>query len=145
MRILVVDDELVSRKKMRRIMSNFGDCDMAENGRQALAAFESSWERLMPYDLLMLDIHMPELDGTEVLKTIRQREAEMGVAHGAGLRIVMVTAVSDGNMVSSSLASGCDEYIVKPFDILTVTEKIRRLFVDDPEFRDLGPDNRLGS
>ena len=68
MRILVVDDELVSREKMKRIMSSLGECDEVTSGQDALKAFMDASAEQKQYDLITLDISMPEMDGTEVLK-----------------------------------------------------------------------------
>lgn len=59
MRILIVDDELVSREKLRNIMHNFGQCIVVENGVDALRVATSQ----NPPDLILLDIMMPEMDG----------------------------------------------------------------------------------
>ena len=128
MRILVLDNEPVSRKKMQKIMKNFGGCDAVAEGAQALAAFEEAWEDLMPYDLIMLDIVIPEMDGWQVLAEIRKREDKMGLSPTARVKTIMVTGKSDAESVLSSLKVGCDDYIVKPFDIITVKRKIAELF-----------------
>ncbi|HPS93510.1 MAG TPA: response regulator, partial [Deltaproteobacteria bacterium] len=64
MKILVVDDELVSRMKMKRIMDSLGECKEADMGSQAVALFRDAWKREAPFDLITLDITMPEMDGT---------------------------------------------------------------------------------
>jgi len=59
MRILIVDDELVSREKLRKIMDSFGQCIVVENGADALRVATSQ----NPPDLILLDIIMPEMGG----------------------------------------------------------------------------------
>lgn len=73
MRILIVDDEL-SRKKAQRILSQHGQCDIAINGTEALDAFRLAHEEGKPYDLITMDILMPDIDGIEALKGIREWE-----------------------------------------------------------------------
>ena len=67
MKILVVDDELVSRKKMQKIMELVGECVVAENGTDAVAAFKEAIENESPFDLISLDIAMPDMSGIEAL------------------------------------------------------------------------------
>ena len=84
MRILVVDDELVSREKMKHIMSSLGECDEAASGQDALKAFSEARTDGKQYDLITLDISMPEMDGTEVLGRIRTMEKEEGIPKESG-------------------------------------------------------------
>jgi two-component system chemotaxis response regulator CheY len=75
MKILVVDDDPVSRKMLQKIMSSFGECEEVENGKAAIKSFEQAWANFTPsFDLITLDIRMPEMDGTEVLNRIRELE-----------------------------------------------------------------------
>jgi two-component system chemotaxis response regulator CheY len=75
MKILVVDDDPVSRKMLQKIMSSFGECEEVENGKAAIKSFEQAWANFTPsFDLITLDISMPEMDGTEVLNRIRELE-----------------------------------------------------------------------
>lgn len=130
MRILIVDDELVSRKKLEVILSSFGETLAVESGAEALTAFEGAWEEFKPFDLICLDINMPEMDGKQVLTQIRQLEEDMTLGGQARARIVMATALSDPGSVTEAMASGCDDYVVKPFQPAKIKEKITRLFAD---------------
>lgn len=71
MKILIVDDEFVSRKKAQKIMSQYGECDTTINGTKALEAFKLAHEERDPYDLITMDIMMPDMDGIETPKRIR--------------------------------------------------------------------------
>lgn len=124
MKILVVDDELVSREKMKRIMSGIGECDEASEGLSALEAFERASGGGAGYDLITLDISMPEMNGTEVLGRIREMERERGTGRDSQVKIFMVTASSDKDTIVSCIKSGCNDYIMKPFSTDTVTKKL---------------------
>ncbi|SDB03074.1 two-component system, chemotaxis family, response regulator CheY [Desulfonatronum thiosulfatophilum] len=127
MKILVVDDELVSRKKMQVIMENFGECMAVESGPMGLDAFADAISKGKPYDLVTLDVAMPDMDGTEVLFFIRELEKEHGIRRKKGVKAIMVTALADKNTVITSIQAGCDAYVVKPFDKYTILEKMKQL------------------
>ena len=79
MRSLVVEDDFTSRFLLQTILSTYGECHGAVNGREALEAYKASKEKGEPFDLICLDIMMPEMDGQEVLKEIRDIEKEEGL------------------------------------------------------------------
>ena len=127
MKILVVDDELVSRKKMQKIMDSLGECEPVESGSSAISAFKTAWENGRPFDLITLDVSMPEMDGTEVLYEIREIEKEKKVPRDKQVKIMMVTSHSDKETVTTSIQAGCDDYIIKPFERKTVIEKLEKI------------------
>ncbi len=127
MKILVVDDEMVSREKMKMIMGHFGQCEAVENGAEAMEAFAKAWESWTPYDLISLDVQMPQMDGMEVLGKIRGLELQKGVSENHRAKIVMVTARADKGTIVSCIQGGCNEYVVKPFDKATVAKKLAKL------------------
>ncbi|MBF0225174.1 MAG: response regulator [Desulfobacterales bacterium] len=127
MKTLVVDDELVSRKKMHKIMESFGESTAVENGTDAIKAFKKSWEMGIPYDLITLDIAMPDMTGIQVLTKIREIEKEKNIPEEKLVKIMMVTSHSDKEIVISSMKAGCNNYIVKPFDKERVLKKMETL------------------
>ena len=127
MRILVVDDDGPNRKLLTNIASKIGECEGAEGGQEALSAFIKAWEDWRPFNLIFLDVLMPDLDGREVLLKIREIEKEKKVSEQHQVRVIMVTGVSEEETVMDCLRNGCDEYIVKPIDILLVLEKMKKL------------------
>jgi HD-like signal output (HDOD) protein/FixJ family two-component response regulator len=124
MRILVVDDELVSREKMKHIMSSLGECDEVASGQDALKAFLDARTDGKQYDLITLDISMPEMDGTEVLGRIRTLEKEDGTPKEGQVRIMMVTGSSEKDTILTCIKEGCNDYIMKPFNKETVVKKL---------------------
>jgi two-component system chemotaxis response regulator CheY len=127
MRILVVDDELVSRKKMEIIMSTFGECVAVDTGESALKAFGDAIVNGAPFDLITLDVSMPEMDGTEVLYEIRKIEKKSNLPRKRWSKIIMVTAQSDKETVTLCIQVGCDNYISKPFDRAIIAKKLAEL------------------
>ena len=127
MKTLVVDDELVSRKKMQKIMVNLGECEEVESGSAAITAFKKALENRTPFDLITLDIAMPEIDGIEVLFEIREIEKEKKIPREKQVKILMVTAHSDRDNIITCIQAGCNDYIVKPFDREMVIEKFEKI------------------
>jgi len=116
MRILIVEDEFVSRKKAQKIMAQYGECDVAANGTEALEAFRLAHDEDKAYDLITMDILMPDMDGIEALKRIREWEKSQNIQLGTGVKVVMVTASKASDSVLSAFNEGCESYLVKPFD-----------------------------
>jgi CheY-like chemotaxis protein len=125
--ILIVDDELVSRRKMEVIMKSFGTCETADTGEAAMAAFCGAWEHWCPFDLITLDVSMPGMDGTEVLRNIREKERAKGVPASRRVKIVMVTGRLDKITILNCMQAGCDGYVSKPFDGYKVRQQVIKL------------------
>jgi len=127
MKILIVDDEFVSRKKAQKIMSQYGECDVAIRGSEALEAFLFAHKEGEPYDLITMDILMPEMDGIEVLKQIRAWEKSRDIHIGEGVKVLMLTATKTSDTVLSSFNEGCEAYIVKPFNKDKLARRLSQL------------------
>lgn len=127
MKILIVDDELVSRAKMRKIMTRYGRCAEAENGMQAMEMIAGAVAAGNMYTLMTLDVDMPEMSGVHVLKKVREMEQAVHDADAVPMKIVMVTSMGDRETFSESLFAGCDDYIIKPFQPETIHRQMRIL------------------
>ena len=124
MKILIVEDELVSRKKLEKILSGYGNCDVTVNGIEGVKAFEAAWEIGAPYDLICMDIMMPEMDGKEALEKIREIEKEKGM-QGREVKVLMQTSLEDSKNVLDAFNRGATSYIVKPVDGEKLLKEIR--------------------
>ncbi|NTV29797.1 MAG: response regulator [Candidatus Omnitrophica bacterium] len=114
LRILVVDDNMANRQFLVELLSEKAQCECASGGRAAVQAYQASITEKEPFDLILLDIAMPEVDGLEVLGAIRETEKKAGVTLGEGLPIIMATAHEQPFM--KAFNSGCDDYVLKPID-----------------------------
>ena len=116
MKILLVEDDAVGRKVATRLLDQMGHkVDKAENGLEALARLERN-----KYDLILMDIQMPELDGVETTRRIRQ--AEVGMREHTP--IIALTAHALAGDRERFLAAGMDEYIAKPIQVAELFEKL---------------------
>ncbi|CAB1062876.1 hypothetical protein D1BOALGB6SA_7658 [Olavius sp. associated proteobacterium Delta 1] len=131
MRTLIVDDEMVSRTKLELIMEYFGDCQALEHGNDALAAFHEAHQNDDPFDLIMLDINLPGMDGIQLLTAIRNAEKELNIAKSRQAKILMTSSYRDKERIVASVQSGCDDYIGKPFDLDLIRNKLDKLGVKE--------------
>jgi len=127
MKILIVEDDFTNRKIMQKILSIYGDCDMAFDGNEAIEAFQQSLEENKPYDLICMDIMMPNMDGQEALTRIRKLEKDSGIATRKEVKVIMTTALDDPRNVVASLKSGASSYIVKPISKQKLFDEISKL------------------
>jgi two-component system chemotaxis response regulator CheY len=127
MKLLIVDDDHKNRKVLTAMVDELGECEVVDSGKKAVSAFIKAWESWRPFDLILLDIYMPEIDGTHVLRKIREIEIEKNISETHHVKIIMVTALSEKKMVLECMRDGCDDYIVKPIDGRSLFEKIKKL------------------
>ena len=95
MKILIAEDDRLSRTFLEEFMKEYGTCDSAEDGMAALDYYLDSLNKGEPYDLLCLDIMMPKVDGLKVLKVIRGLEKQHNIPVGQHLKVIMMTAIAD--------------------------------------------------
>lgn len=110
-RILICEEGFGSRKILARILSDVGEVDVAINGREALDAVRSARESGEPYDIITLDLMMPEMDGQEALRRIRELEER---DHTERATILITTATNDPQAVCAAFREQCDGYLIKP-------------------------------
>ena len=127
MKSLIAEDDLTSRTLLESYLKVYGAINVAENGKEAVEAVRLALEANEPYDLVCLDIMMPEMDGQEALKQIRQLESEAGVTAEKRARVIMTTAHADRDNVLEAIQGQCDYFLVKPIDKRALLEELRRL------------------
>ena len=110
-RILVCEDDFGSRKILSRILSSVGIVDTASNGREAVDAVAAGMAGEERYDIIALDLQMPEMGGHDALKEIRRREEELGHERAT---ILITTANEETSSVMEAFREQCDGYLLKP-------------------------------
>jgi two-component system chemotaxis response regulator CheY len=127
LKILVAEDDFACRKLLQSFLSEYGDCFVVINGHEAVEAVKDALDEGQPYDLICLDIMMPEMDGHEALESIRKVENEHGIAGLDGVKVIMTTALSDSASVIGAFKAGCEAYIVKPLGKRNLFEEMEKL------------------
>ncbi len=127
MKALIVDDDFTSRLLLQETLKEYCHVHAAVNGREAVDAVRIALESGAPYDLICLDIQMPEMEGQEGLKRIRELEASHGFPFPNGSKIVMTTALADRSTVLESMKYQCDYYLAKPIERRKLLDELRRM------------------
>ncbi len=116
MRTLIVEDDFTCRLLLQSLLAQYGECHVAVNGKEAVAAFRAAQQNGQTYDLICMDIMMPEMDGQTAIREIRALEEAGGTLSTHGAKIIMTTALDDVKNVVQSFKSLCDAYLFKPID-----------------------------
>lgn len=114
MKALVVEDEFISRNILLAFLSDRGQCDVAINGREAVEAFERAYTEGAPYDLVCLDLSMPEMNGHDALRHMRFTEVKQGIYGLDRVRIIITTVHWDAENMFPAFRGECDGYLAKP-------------------------------
>ncbi len=114
-KILIVDDEETMRLLLRHELEQRGfDVDEAESGEIAIEKLQKIY-----FNVVLLDIRMPGMDGMEVLRNVRQ--------NNLADKVIMLTGVDELKIARDSLTLGANDYLTKPYDIITLSACINRV------------------
>lgn len=127
MRILIAEDDLMSRKFLVEFLSSYGECDQVIDGIETLDAYMIALKEKNPYSLVCLDIMIPKIDGVKVLKAIRDLETQKGILPEKRAKIIMISALPESTFVKKAYEVGCDAYIGKPIDTHKLIEYLGKL------------------
>lgn len=119
LKVLVVDDEPETAAAHRDFIARvdgYWTGAVAGNGQQALALLAQARDAAEPFDLVLLDMTLPDLHGIDVARRIRGQGLTVG--------IIAITAVRDLEVVRSAVASGITQYLIKPFSFAAFAEKL---------------------
>lgn len=115
MRVLIVEDQANMLSYLKRVLEEQGYAvDVAQNGREAL-----EWASIVKFDLIVLDIMLPEIDGLTVCRRLRNQ--------GNQAVVLMLTARDTVDDRVTGLDAGADDYLVKPFELKELLARLRAL------------------
>jgi two-component system chemotaxis response regulator CheY len=127
MKTLIVEDDFISQQVMKELLSTYGEVNVAGDGNEALQIFIENLEDISSrFDLILLDIMMPEIDGLEALQYIRNLEDAYSISGLDAVKVVMTTALDSFENINKAFKNQCDAYLVKPID----RPKMERLLKD---------------
>lgn len=127
MKTLIVEDDFTSRLFLQEVLKEFGEIHLAVNGQEGLTAFQEALNQGKPYNLICLDIMMPEMSGEELLKAIREAEITSGITHDKQTKIIMTTALYDFETVMNAYSGLCDAYLCKPIRKDRLFEELEKI------------------
>jgi two-component system chemotaxis response regulator CheY len=122
MRALIVDDSRFIREYMRQNMERFGwACSEAHDGLDAVCRLRQMAAAGDGFDLMLVDLNMPVLDGLACVKQVRDEDL------APHTRVMMVTTEADDSFIAQALDHGADEFLMKPFSAQSLREKLALL------------------
>ena len=128
LRCLIVEDDELSRELLALQMEAYALCDQAANGREGVEHFSAALAAGQPYDLILLDIVMPEMDGLEAAKAIRSHEEQQGIKIDKGVQIVVLSSLSTPqDVIQAYVAAQSSAHLVKPVQPEKLVKTLRKL------------------
>jgi len=128
MRVLIVDDDYYSRSFLEYILHPYAVCDVAENGEEAVMAFQRALKDRKPYDLVCMDLRMPEVDGSVAMREIRDVEKDHGVERDSRAKIIITSVLEDAEDTHNAMFLGdATAFLQKPIEEKALLIELRRL------------------
>lgn len=127
MKVLIVEDEITSAFLMERAVSALGEPTVVNDGASALKLIQEAYDGDSRFDCIVLDLHLPGIDGIELLHSLRKFEELKGVTQGQGTPVLVVSAHSDPHSIHETLAEGAVDFLSKPVTLKKIREKVHRM------------------
>jgi two-component system chemotaxis response regulator CheY len=125
-KVLVADDDLENRKVLLDGLKNLAECSVALTGQEAVDLYQKASKTKIPFDFVLLDVTMPEMDGFQALKAIRSYEEKAKDCKQESF-VIMITAYRDSLMEKYNM--GWDDFITKPVDAKTLINHMKSLIL----------------
>ncbi len=133
LKILIVEDEIVCRMLLEEMLAPSGDCQVVTNGHDAVRLLEDAYnEPDGRFDLVCIDIMMPEMSGHQVLRELRRIEERKKIGGMDTTKVLMITALNDTiNIMEAMIVGRCEAYLSKPVSRESLEEQLRFLHLID--------------
>nr|WP_320190520.1 HDOD domain-containing protein [uncultured Desulfobacter sp.] len=127
MKILIVDDENISRNILLAKMTDMGTCIAVDNAKEALAEIDKAKKENQPFDLITLDVSMPGMGGQELLEHIRKKEDQNKIPKKDRAKIIMITARMNLGTINACIKRGCSGYLTKPVSKVQLVQSLSQI------------------
>ena len=127
LRILIVEDDFASYKVLQEYLKDYGECCFATDGQDAVEAFQDALKLGRPYDLICLDIMLPNMNGHHALKQIHKIERTYGIPPERSVKVIMTTAIDDSEVMAQAFNHGCKAYLIKPITTDRIYREMKKL------------------
>ncbi len=125
MKSLIIEDTAVIYRIVENILNEFGPTDITKNGLEGIQKAKLAFNSGDYYDLILIDIMLPEINGLDVLANIRNMEKLNGGIKKS--KIIMLSSLGQPKYIMASKARGCDSYMLKPIDKYKLLAKLEEL------------------
>jgi two-component system chemotaxis response regulator CheY len=125
MKILIVEDNQTSMILMVAFLKELGEIVQARNGKEAILAVFESLKTNTPFDIICMDVMMPEMDGQTALRQIRATQELFNIK--VKTKVIMTTALDNEKNEINSFQTLCDGYLVKPIERMTLIAEINKV------------------
>jgi len=125
MKSLVAEDDATNRKLLKTFLSRYGECDIAVDGKEAVNQVVLALQGHRGYDLVCMDLRMPQMDGQEAIREIRKQESARHASKPA--KIIVTTIHTDTEDIATALLGRSDAYLAKPIDTAKLKRELKAL------------------
>ena len=127
MKILIVDDEEISRTILLSKIAHMGSCVAVNSAKAALAELDKAQAEKQPFDVITLDVSMPGMDGRQLLEHIRKKEAMDKIPKNDWVKILMITARMNLGTINACIKRGCNGYLTKPVTQVQLIQSLSQM------------------
>ena len=136
MKCLGIDADFDSRRLLQKILSPYATVDVATDGEEAVEAFRAAHHEKEPYNLITLDLVMPNSDGQQALREFREIEKELGIADEESVKVIVISGLDDNKELHDAFFLGnATSYMVKPIRRQMLLDEVVNLGLDLKEKR----------
>ncbi|PCJ17210.1 MAG: response regulator [Candidatus Cloacimonadota bacterium] len=128
MKILIIDDEEFICEILSEFLSEYGEVTTLQEGSKAFDLYKEALDNDDPYNLIYLDVMMPDISGLEVLKLIQNNESSLDEKDKT--KIIMITSSYDPDNFFEAYRGGCQVFLTKPLRQNIIQEKLSQLGIE---------------
>ncbi len=128
LKCLIIEDDQLSREMLALQLENYAQCDHADNGQVGVELFEAALKEGRGYDLILLDIIMPEMDGLDAARAIRRLEELNGTGADQGVNIIVLSSLNTPqDVIQAYVSAQSAAHLVKPVKPERLLRTLRKL------------------